>query len=61
MGNDNHVFSVGRYVVVMKEPVVVAPMFWSFSSHIFSHVSQNITGKVRVDRNVRRNKYTVNS
>jgi hypothetical protein len=38
MGNNNHVVShnfsgfqghVGRHVVMMKEPVVVAPKFWS--------------------------------
>jgi hypothetical protein len=71
MGSNNHVVvrhklcgfqgCVSRHVVVMKEPVVVAPKFWSFSSHIFSYVSQNITVKVRVDRSVRRNKFTVNS
>jgi hypothetical protein len=70
MGNDNHVVvshkrcglqgSVGGCVVVMKEPVVVAPNFWS-SSHIFSQASQNITVKVRVDRSVRRNKFMVNN
>jgi hypothetical protein len=52
---------VGGHVVVMKEPVVVAPKFWSFSSHIFPQASQNITVKVRVDCSVRRNKYMVNS
>jgi hypothetical protein len=50
MGNDNHIvghnlcgFQVpvgGR--IVMKEPVVVAPKFWFFWSHIFSQASQNI-------------------
>jgi hypothetical protein len=46
----------------MKEPVVVAPKFWSFSSHIFSQASQNFPVKVRVDRSVRRrNKFTVNN
>jgi hypothetical protein len=44
----------------MKEPVVVAPKFRAFSSHIFSQASQNITVEVRVDRSVRRNKFTVN-
>jgi hypothetical protein len=57
MGNDNHVVishkvcgfqgRVGRHVVMMKEPVVVAPKFWSFSLHIFSRASQNITVKVK--------------
>jgi hypothetical protein len=70
MGNDNH-FSVryklcgskghvGRRVVLMKEQVMVAPEFQSFSSHIFSQVSQNITVKVIVDHNVRRKKFAVN-
>jgi hypothetical protein len=55
MGNENHVFGshklsgfqghVGGRVVVMKEPVVVAPQFQPFSSHIFSQVSQNVTVK----------------
>jgi hypothetical protein len=48
-------------VVMMNEPVVVAPKFQSFLSHIFSEASQNITVKVRVDRSVRRNKFTVNN
>jgi hypothetical protein len=71
MRNDNHVVvshklcgfqgCVGGHVVVMKKPVVVAPKVWSFSSHIFSQVSQNITVKVRVDCTVRRNKFTVNN
>jgi hypothetical protein len=70
MWNDNHVVShklcgfqgrVGRRVVTMKEPVMAAPKFQSFSSHIFSHASQNVTVKVRVDRSVRRNKFMVNS
>jgi hypothetical protein len=70
MGNDNHVVvshklygfqgRVGRHVM-KKEPVVVAPKFWLFSSHIFSQASQNITVKVRVDRSVTRNKFTVNN
>jgi hypothetical protein len=47
--------SAGGRAVVMKEPVVVAPKFWSFSSHIFSQASQNVT----VDCSVRRNKFTV--
>jgi hypothetical protein len=46
---------------MMKEPVVVVPKFWSFSSHIFSQASQNIIVKVRVDCSVRRNKFTMNS
>jgi hypothetical protein len=37
----------------MKAPVVVAQKFLSFSSHIFSQASQNITVKVRVDHNVK--------
>jgi hypothetical protein len=52
---------VGRHIVVKKEPVVVAPKFWSFSSHIFSQASQNVAVKVRVDHSVRRNKFTVNN
>jgi hypothetical protein len=52
---------VGRRVVVIKELVVVAPKFQSFSSHIFSQASQNVTVKVRVDHSVRRNKFTVNN
>jgi hypothetical protein len=66
MGNDNPVVvgrklcgfqgRVGGCVVVMKEPVVVVPKFWDFSSHIFSQVSQNLTVKVRVDCSVRWNK-----
>jgi hypothetical protein len=52
---------VGRRIVVMKEPVVVAPKFWSFSLHIFSQVYQNLIVKVRVGRSARRNKFTVNS
>jgi hypothetical protein len=43
-----------------KEPVVVVPKFQSFSSHIFSQASQNVTVKVRVDCHFRRNKFTVN-
>jgi hypothetical protein len=70
MGNNNHVVShklcgfqgcVGRHIVVMKKPVVVAPKFRSFSPHIFSQASQNITVKVRVDRGVQSNKFTVNN
>jgi hypothetical protein len=44
---------------MMKEPVVVAPKFRSFSAPIFSQVSQDMTVKVRVDHNVRRNKFTL--
>jgi hypothetical protein len=70
MGNNNHVVShrlcgfqrcLNRRVVVMKEPVVVTPKFRSFSSHIFSQASQNITVKVRVYHSARRNKFTVNN
>jgi hypothetical protein len=71
MGNDNHATvshklcgfqrCVGRRIVVMKEPVMVAPKFWSFLWHIFSQASQNVTVKVRVDHSVRRNKLMVNS
>jgi hypothetical protein len=45
----------------MKELVVVVPKFQSFSSHIFSQASQNITVKSRVDCSVRRNKFTMNN
>jgi hypothetical protein len=55
MGNDNYIVislklcgfqgRVGRRVVVMKESVVVAPMFRLFSSHIFSQASQNVKVK----------------
>jgi hypothetical protein len=47
--------------IVIKEPVVVAPKFQSYSSHIFSQASQNVTVKVRVDHSVRRNKFMVNN
>jgi hypothetical protein len=47
--------------VKKEEPVVVAPKFRSFSSDIFSQASQNDIVKVRVDRNVRRNKFTANN
>jgi hypothetical protein len=70
MGNDNHAAvshklrdfqgHVGRRIVMMEEAVMVAPKFQSFSSHIFSQASENITVKVRVDHSVRRNKFTVN-
>jgi hypothetical protein len=69
MENDNHVVvshklcgfqgCVGSRVVMMKNPVVVAPKFWSFSLYIFSQLSQNVTVKVRLDHSVRRNKFTV--
>jgi hypothetical protein len=59
MGNDNHVVvshklcgfrgRVCDRVVIMKERVVIGPKFRSFSSHIFSQASQNVTVKVRVD------------
>jgi hypothetical protein len=51
---------VGGHIVVM-EPVVVAPKFRSFLSHIFSQASENITVKVRVDCSVRTNTFTVNN
>jgi hypothetical protein len=70
IGNDNRVVlshklcgfqgRVGWHVV-MKEPVVVAPKCQSFSLHIFSQESQKFTVIVRVDRSVRRNKFTVNN
>jgi hypothetical protein len=37
---------------MMKEPVVVAPKFQSFSLHIFSQTSQNVVVKVRADHSV---------
>jgi hypothetical protein len=43
------------------EPVVVALKFLSFSWHIFSSASQNVTVKVTADRSVRRNKFMVNN
>jgi hypothetical protein len=46
---------------MMKEPVVVAPKFRSFSLHIFSRASQSATVKVRIDCSVRRNEFTVNN
>jgi hypothetical protein len=71
MGNNNHVVvshklcgfqeHVDGRIVMMKEPVVVAPKFQSFLLHAFSQASQNVTVEVRVDRNVRRNKFTVNN
>jgi hypothetical protein len=71
MRNNNHVVAshklwgfqecVGGHVVMMKEPVVVAPKFQSFLLHIFFQVFQNGTVKARVDRSVRRNIFTVNN
>jgi hypothetical protein len=69
MGNDNHVVVSHKLCgfqgrvggLVMKEPVVVAPKFGPFSLHIFSKSPQNVTVKVRVDRSVRRNIFTVNN
>jgi hypothetical protein len=52
---------VEERIVVMKEPAVVAPMFWSFSLRIFSQTCENVTVKVRVDCSVRRNNITVSS
>jgi hypothetical protein len=70
MGNENHVVvthklcgfqgCVVRRVVMMKEPVVVAPNF-RFLSHISCEVSQNVTVKVTFGSSVRRNKFTVNN
>jgi hypothetical protein len=48
---------VGGPIAVMKNPVVVAPKFWSFLLHIFSQASQNATNVC----SVRRNKFTVNN
>jgi hypothetical protein len=71
MRNDNHVVvshklrwfqgHVGGRDVVLREPVVVAPKFPSFSSHIFSQASENVTVKIGDKRthSVRRNKFTV--
>jgi hypothetical protein len=68
MWNDNHVVVSHKLCgfqgrvggrVVMMEPVVVAPKFWSFSEHVFSQASQNVTEKYRVDQSVRRNKFMV--
>jgi hypothetical protein len=71
VGNDNHVVvshklcgsqgRVGGCVVVIKEPIVVVPKLLSFSSHIFSQASQNVTVKVRADRSVRGNRFNVNN
>jgi hypothetical protein len=57
MENDNHVVvshklcgfqgRVGGCIVMMKEPVVVAAKFWSFSLQIFSQAPENITVNVR--------------
>jgi hypothetical protein len=46
---------------MMKEPVVVAPKFQSFSLHIFSQMSQKVAVKVRVGHSVRRNKFMLNN
>jgi hypothetical protein len=71
MGNNNHVVlshklcvflgCVDGRIVMMQEPAVVVPKFWSFSSHIFSQASPNITVEIRVDGSVRRNKFMVNN
>jgi hypothetical protein len=50
---------MGGRVVVIKEPVVVVPMFWSFSLLNCVQEPQNVTVGVRVDRSVRRDKFTV--
>jgi hypothetical protein len=52
---------VGGRVVVMNKLVVVAAKFRCFSSHIFSQAPQHTTAKVRVDRSVMRNKFTMNN
>jgi hypothetical protein len=52
---------VGRRIVVMKEPVVDAPKFLSFPSHIFPQASQDVTVRVRVDSSVKRNTFTMNN
>jgi hypothetical protein len=63
MGNDNHVVvslnSVVFSAAAMKEPVLVAPKFQSFSLHILSQTSQYVTVKVKVGRSVRRNKFMI--
>jgi hypothetical protein len=71
MGYDNHDIvshkfcgfqgRVGGGRVVVREPVVLAPKFRSFSHRIFSQASQNVTVKIRVHHSVRRNKFTVNN
>jgi hypothetical protein len=61
MGNDNFRGRVGGRVVVKKEPVVFeAKIPLSLVVH-FSQACQNFTVKVRVDRNVGRNKFTANN
>jgi hypothetical protein len=52
---------MGGRIVVMKEPVVVVPKCQSFSSHIYSRASLDVTVKVRVDRSVGRNTFTLNN
>jgi hypothetical protein len=47
--------------VAMMEPVVVAPEFRSFLSHIIPQAFPNVTVKVRVDLSIRRHKFTVNN
>jgi hypothetical protein len=42
---------MGGCQVVMKEPVVVAPKFRCFSSHMFSQASQNVR-EVRVEEQI---------
>jgi hypothetical protein len=72
MGNDNHVVVSHKLCgfqgrvggcVVMMEPVVVAPKYQSFPSHVLCQASQNVTErvKVRADRRGRRNKFAVNN
>jgi hypothetical protein len=71
MGKDNSVFvthkpydfqgHVGGRVVLMKESVVAAPKFRSFTLHILFQSPQNVTVKVTVDHSVRRNKFTLNN
>jgi hypothetical protein len=70
MGNNNHVAVSHKLYgfqgrvggrIVMMEPVVVAPKFQSFSLHIFSQASQNVTVKVRVDHSVGMNKFMLNN
>jgi hypothetical protein len=69
MGKDNHLVvshksvvfrNVGGHVLV-KKLAVVAPQSWSFLLHILSQASQNVTVMVRVDRSVKRNKFSVNN
>jgi hypothetical protein len=68
MGNDNHVVLGHKFcgfqgyvaggVVVTKEPIVFVQKFPIFASHICSQVPQNFAVKVRVDRRVKRNKFS---